>query len=149
MTRTPIKTFLDPDLARQVARVAAVQGRSESAVVADAVRSRFAEAGEYAQRAGEETMKRQLNRLEARFDKMLWEQAQAKECLLLFVRVWLEHNPPLPDEIEESAAASAAARFERFVDVVANSLMRGQLLGDLSGMLAPVNEAAGPAEAHP
>lgn len=148
MALTPVKTFLDADLARLVSRTATAQGRSDSAVVADAVRSRFAEAGENAARAGAETIKRQLNRLEARLDKMLWEQEQAKECLLLFVRVWLEHNPPLPDDIEESAAASAEARFARFVDLVANALTSGHPLGDLSALLAPADEAAhGQAEA--
>jgi hypothetical protein len=48
-----------------------------------------------------------------------------KECLLLFVRVWLEYNPPLDEEIADSAAASAAARFERFLDVLMKGLSPG------------------------
>jgi hypothetical protein len=69
---------------------------------------------------------------------MLWEQAQLKECVLLFVRVWLEHNPPIDDDLEESAAASAEARFERFLDLAANGLTSGQPLGDLSALLDPL-----------
>ena len=53
------------------------------------------------------------------------DQAMMKECLLLFVRVWLEYNPPLDEEIADSAAASAAARFERFLDILMKNLSPG------------------------
>jgi hypothetical protein len=152
MVMTPVKTFLDPDLAQSVTRLAAAQGRSESAVVAEAVRARFAEEAAPSSKASGETMKRQLNRLEGRIDKLLWEQQQLKESLFLFVRVWLEHNPPIPDDIEESAAASAAARFERFLDLIANGLTSGHPLGDLGALLDAAPEGNGalqPAEARP
>jgi hypothetical protein len=42
--------------------------------------------------------------------------------MLMFVRVWLEHNPPIDDEIADSLAASAADRFERFLDLVENGI---------------------------
>ena len=124
MSRAPMKTYLDANLAQAVSRLASSQNRSESAVIADAVRTRFANASDAAGQAGAETQKRQLNRLEARFDKMFWELAQTKQAMLLFVRVWLEHNPPLDPEIEESAAASAEARFERFLDLLTERLTK-------------------------
>lgn len=124
MSRTPMKTYLDAGLASAVTRLAASQKRSESAVIADAVRTRFVNASDAAGQAGAETQKRQLNRLEARFDKLLWEVTQTKQTMLLFVRVWLEHNPPLDPEIEDSAAASAEARFERFLDLLTERLSK-------------------------
>jgi predicted transcriptional regulator len=124
MTRAAMKTYLEANLAEAVARLAASQRRSESAIIADAVRARFANGSNAAGQAGAETQKRQLNRLEARFDKLLWEMVQSKQMLLLFVRVWLEHNPPLDPEIEDSAAASAEARFERFLDILAERLAK-------------------------
>lgn len=130
MSTTAIKTYLEPDLAREVARMARAQGRSESAVIADAVRSRLAQASEGATRAAGETQKRQLNRIEKRLDKILSDQAVMKECVLVFVRVWLEHNPPIDDAIAESAAASAESRFERFLDLVMKSLSPGQGMAD-------------------
>ena len=136
MTTTAIKTYLEPDLAREVSRLARAQGRSESSIIADAVRSRLAAQSEG---ATGETQKRQLNRVEARLDKMLRDQAVMKECVLLFVRVWLEHNPPIDDELAESAAASAEARFERFLDLVMKGLSHGRGLADgaLSGADEP------------
>src|SRR5262245_30614842 len=122
MSRAPMKTYLDANLAQAVSRLAASQNRSESAVIADAVTARFANASDAAGQAGAETQKRQLNRLEARFDEVIWELTQTKQAMLLFVRVWLEHNPPLDPEIEDSAAASAEARFERFLDLLTERL---------------------------
>jgi predicted transcriptional regulator len=126
-----IRTYLDANLKRQVAEVAAAQGRSESAFIADAVRARLAAMDEGVAEAERESLRRQGNRIEARLDKLIWEQAQTKECLLLFVRVWLEHEPPLDPEDEDSAAASAEARFSRFLDLVMHGLTGGDRLGDL------------------
>lgn len=130
MRTTAIKTYLDPDLARAVARLARGQNRSESAVIADAVRTRLGEVSPSVVRAGSETQKRQLNRLEARIEKIVSDQAVMKECVLLFVRVWLEHNPPIDEAIAESAAASGAARFERFLDLVMKALTPGHGIAD-------------------
>jgi predicted transcriptional regulator len=128
---TPIKTYLEPELARAVSRLAEAQGRSESAVIAEAVRTRLSASAESAVKAEGEGLKRQLGRIDARLDKIVWEQMQLKECVLLFVRVWLEYNPQLDPQHEESAAASAEARFERFLDLIGNNLSSGQPLGDL------------------
>lgn len=125
MSATGVRTYLEPDLAREVARCARAQGRSESAVIAEAVRLKFAAGAEAVRQAAAETHKRQLNRIEARLDKAMRDQAVVKECLFAFARIWLEHNPPLEDDIADSMAASAAARFERFLDLVAASLERG------------------------
>jgi hypothetical protein len=125
MSSPGIRTYLEPDLAREVARLARAQGRSESSVIAEAVRLKFAAGAEAVRQAASETQKRQLNRIEARLDKLLRDQAVVKECVFAFVRIWLEHNPPLEDELADSLAESAAARFERFLDLVAASLERG------------------------
>jgi hypothetical protein len=135
MSTVPMKTYLDPELARVVSRTAAAQGRSDSAVIADAIRSRFASNSPDALSAQESTAKRQLGRIESRIETMIWEQSQVKACLLLFIRVWLEHNPPLEPEVEDSAAASAEARFARFLDLLVNDLTAPQGGDDLSERL--------------
>lgn len=125
MSATGIRTYLEPDIAREVARIARAQGRSESSFIADAVRATLAKGSEAVARAAAETQGRRLNRIEARIDKLFRDQALMKESLLLFVRVWLEHNPPLDESIADAAAASAEARFERFLDLAAQTLARG------------------------
>jgi len=113
------------------------------------LRSRFAADAPGALDAKEDSIKRQLGRIEARLDKIIWEQTQAKACLLLFIRVWLEHNPPLDPEIEESAAASAEARFARFLDLLVNDLTGAQGSDDLSERLTEAHLGDADAEAHP
>jgi len=131
MTMIPLKTYLEPDLARQITRQARAQGRSESSLIAEVLRSRFAVDAPNAQDAAEATQRRQLNRLEARLDKVVRDQMLVKECLLVFTRVWLEHNPPLDDDIAEASAASASARFERFIDLVLRGVQPGRSIADL------------------
>lgn len=124
MARKRITVYLPPDLQDRVERIAREQHRSESSVISDAVRSRWdRNAGGEAQ---EEPARRQLSRVDARLDKAVGETLILKEIVLLFVRVWLEHNPPIDEALEESAAASAEARFERFLDFVAQGLAPGK-----------------------
>lgn len=134
MNLTGIRTYLEHDLAREVSRAARAQGRSESSLIAEVLRARFAADSPGAAATSAETQKRQLNRLETRIDKLQRDQALMKESLFVFVRVWLEHNPPIDDAIVESIAASAEARFERFLDLVAQGLSPGRSIanGDAS-----------------
>lgn len=130
MSSTGIRTYLEPDLAREVARIARAQGRSESSLIAESVRMRFAAESEGVKNVQAESQRRQLNRLEARIDRIQRDHALVKESLLVFVRVWLEHNPPLDDVVAESAAASAEARFDRFCDLVAQGVVPGRSMAN-------------------
>lgn len=145
MTSTVMKTYLEPDLAREVARMARAQGRSESSVIAEVLRTRFAAASDGAVQTSVDSQKRQLTRLEARVDKIVRDQALIKECVLVFVRVWLEHNPPIEDDLAESVAASAEARFERFLDLVAHGLQPGRSMGNGSHVDTPGTNGDGAA----
>lgn len=130
MNLTGIRTYLDPELARTVSRAASAQNRSESSLIAEAVRARFAGEGPSAEAAAADTQKRRLARLEARIDKLHRDQALVKETLFVFVRVWLEHNPPIDEALIDSVAASAEARFERFLDLVAQGLHPGRSMAN-------------------
>lgn len=114
--------YMPGDLRAKVDHTAVVQGRSASSVIVDAVRARLAKGGQH----GDVVTVAHLARVEARVDKAVRDGMLVKEALLLFVRVWLEHNPALEDELAESAAASAAARFDRFLDYVAASIDSGR-----------------------
>jgi predicted transcriptional regulator len=142
MAAVAIKAYFDPDLARLVTRLATAQGRSESAIITEAVRLRMAASAESVILAEEESVKRQLSRIENRLDKIVWDGAQLKEMVLLFVRVWFEYNPQLDPEHEESAASSAEARFERFLDIISNGLSAGRSMGDLDARVG-VDAGAG------
>ncbi|MFN3463240.1 MAG: hypothetical protein ACK4X1_04105 [Terricaulis sp.] len=122
MPRSGITVYLPKPLEERVQRLAKEQHRSESSLVAEAVKARFERNAASEELGGE----RQRMRTDARLDKAIGEVLIFKEVLLLFVRVWLEHNPPIDETLEESAAASADARFERFLDYVAQGLAPGK-----------------------
>ncbi|MFZ4072288.1 MAG: hypothetical protein ACOYJ6_19630 [Caulobacterales bacterium] len=126
MSTRGVKTNLPIQLADTIERIAQERGRSVASLVAEALQSRFGGETPQAQEASNESAKRQLARIEARLDALVAEKAVLKECLLAFVRVWLEHNPPIPEEIADSVAASADARFDRFLDFVADGLGPGR-----------------------
>ena len=124
MARDKITIYLTGDLQERIGAVATRQGRSVSSIIVEAVQAR------YGRKDGDQIdpALRQVARMEARLDKAIRDNIMVKEALLLFVRVWLEHNPPLDEHLEESAAASAAARFERFLDFVAQAISSGRSL---------------------
>lgn len=135
MPHQGVSVYLSRDLHAQVQRLAKQQRRSESSFIAQALKTHL-NAGAAGQTA-EENAQRKLSRLDARIDKVLGETLLVKETLLLFIRVWLEHVPPLPEAEEESAAASAEARFERFLDMVAQALAPGQSIAAQTFVGAP------------
>lgn len=124
MSTTGIRAYFENTLAREISRMARVQGRSESSIIVEAVRVYLAARSEGALVAAGETQKRQLNRMEARLDRLFADQARIDQAVHSFVRLWLEHNPPLPEDYAESAAASAAARLEHFADYVDRAAAR-------------------------
>jgi hypothetical protein len=128
MPEPATSVYLPIDLRNKVVRIAEAQGRSTSSVIVEAVRLRLARPEPNA----DSLSVHQLRRIETRLDKAIRDTMLVKESLLLFVRVWLEHTPPLDEAIEDAAAASAAARFERFLDYVANSIDAGRSVGEAS-----------------
>lgn len=140
MARNGITVYLPRDLEMRVRRIAKDQHRSDSSVVADAVKARY-ERNQFTNEAIEETARRQISRVDVRLSKAIGETLILKEIVLLFIRVWLEHNPPVDEQLEESAAASAEARFERFLDFVAQALAPGKSLAGNDMTLTACDDA--------
>ena len=127
MSRMGITVYLPPELEQQVLRVAKTRNLSASGIISAAVKTQFADNPN----GVPEGVTRQLARVEARLDKMMRDNAIMKEAFLLYVRVWLEHSPPLDPDIEDAAADSAYARFERYLSLVREGLEpAGSIAGD-------------------
>ena len=122
-----LRTYVEPELARKVSKMAQRQGRSESAFVAAALRAYVAAGAEGPARAAEDSQKRQLGRIEDEVNKVMPELKSQTELLLTFVKVWLEHNPPLDPALEASLSASADARLDRFLDIASITQSQGGL----------------------
>lgn len=137
MPRSGITVYLPPELEERIAGLAKERHCSESSLIADAVKARF----DRRTLETATTTERERFRTDARLDKAIGEALILKEVLLLFVRVWLEHNPPIDPSLEESAAASADARFERFLDFVAQGLSPGKSIASRELMTPALNGA--------
>lgn len=124
MPQRGITVYLSRELELRIQRLAIEEHRSTSSMIAEAVRARFERRSGEAS-SGEAATGRQLGRIDARLEKIVGESLITKEIVLLFVRIWLEHNPPLDEKHEAAAAASAEARFERFIRYVATNLAPG------------------------
>lgn len=145
MTTRSIRASISEDLARTLDRIADEQGRSLSSLISEAVQTRFGGQTPRAQEATADSTRRQLTRIEARLDALVAEKSVLKECLLAYVRIWLEYNPAHPDEIAESVAMSAEARFDHFLQFVAEGL-RGDrsMAGDAFAEVEQAAEGAAP-----
>lgn len=118
MARLGITVYLPPELEAQVLRVSRTRNLSASGVIATAVKTAFTDNPNGAP----EGVTRQLARVEARLDRVTRDTAVLKEALFLYVRVWLEHNPKLDEDVEEACAESASTRFERYLELVREGL---------------------------
>jgi hypothetical protein len=136
MAYRSIKASLPEEVAATLERLGREQGRSIASLIVEAINTRFGAQTPKGQEAAAEAVRRQIGRIEARLDALVAEKAVLKECLLAFIRVWLEHNPPLPEEVAASVAASADARFDRFLDFVVEGLAPGRsVAGDALAVL--------------
>lgn len=124
MAKNGITVYLPKDLEGKVTRLAFLQHRSASSIIAQAVRARIG--GQHDDGSLEGLVEAFRARMDARLDKAIGETLILKEIALLFVRIWLEHNPPIDEELEDAAAASAEARYERFVALVAHAVHGGR-----------------------
>lgn len=119
MRTSPASIHPPIDLKAKLRRLAVAHWRSTSSLIAEAVQL-FGR-----QEAAHNAILRRLDQLEARIERTIREGAEIKEILLYFVRVWLEHNPPVDEDLEDSAIASAQQRFELFLGYVAENINSG------------------------
>ena len=121
MVRNGITVYLPRELELRVTNAAREEARSESSVITKAVRMHFNRRNNPTS-SSDASHSHLMARMDARFDKAIGEALILKEAVLLFIRVWLEHNPPIDEAQEDAAAASAEARFERFLGLVRDGL---------------------------
>ncbi|MBY0565985.1 MAG: hypothetical protein K2P70_01640 [Hyphomonadaceae bacterium] len=143
--RKKITIYLEDDLARALDVDARLRGLATTRAAADAMRRIYLDEKD---EAVADTVKMRLDRLEKREVVRAREIAIIKETLLLFIRVWLEHNPA-PDEATLPAThAIAERRFQSFLELLAESLQPGRTLfaaaphGHLNGASADTEARA-------
>lgn len=120
-----ITIYLEDDLARALDVDARLRGLPVTRAAADAMRRIYLDEKDP---AVADTVKMRLDRVEKREVARARELAIVKETLLLFIRVWLEHNPAPDEETLPAAHAVAERRFQSFLELLAESLQPGRTL---------------------
>lgn len=118
MPRVGITVYLPPDLEAQVLRVAKTRDLSASGIIASAVKALFADNPN----GVPEGVSRQLARIESRLNKVTRDVDILKEALLLYVRVWVAHNPPIDEGAQDMNADSDEARFQLYLTYLRDGL---------------------------
>ena len=125
MTKAPLSAYLEPKLLDQLEAYAARRRVSKS-VVAEAAIAAFL-SPESAER-DEAVLVRRLDRLTRQVERLERDSTISVEMLALFVRVWLNANPPLPEPDPAAAESKTRERFERFVRALGQRLASGRSL---------------------
>ncbi len=117
--------YLEDDLARALDVDARLRGLPVTRAAADAMRRIYLDQTDP---AVADTVKVRLDRVEKREIVRAREIAIIKETLLLFIRVWLEHNPAPDEDTIDAVHAVAERRFQSFLELLAESLAPGRTL---------------------
>jgi len=134
MARNRIKhTFrLPPDLSRQLAEFAIHKRATQASIVEAAIASFLSPDGSERLEAA---VTRRLDRLAKQNERLEFQVEVTNEALALFVRLWLNANPPMPDAALAAAQAQGKERYDAFVQSLARKLETGsRLMVDLSNM---------------
>lgn len=132
MARNRVKhTFrLPPDLSRQLAEFAIHKRATQASIVEAAIASFLSPDGSERMEAA---VTRRLDRLAKQNDRLEFQVEVTNEALALFVRLWLNANPPLPDAALSAAQAQGKERYEAFVQSLGRKLETGsRFAGDVS-----------------
>lgn len=122
MDKYALTIRLDDKLLKVVKAQAAQTGSSLGSVVVDAARQALMP--EYREKQEQTLLKaidRCFNRLVKLHDDQQSQHELVREMLAMFVRTFLRHTPAVKPEYKDKAWASAAHRFEVFLDALAKN----------------------------
>lgn len=113
---------LPPALSRQLAEFALHKRATQASIVEAAVASFLSPDGSERMEAA---VTRRLDRLTKQNDRLEFQIEVTNEALALFVRFWLNANPPMPDAALAAAQAQGKQRYKGFVQALARKLETG------------------------
>lgn len=113
---------LPPDISRQLAELAIRKRASQASIVETAIASFLSPDGSERMEAA---VTRRLDRLSKQNERLEFQIEVTNEALALFVRFWLNANPPMPETALAAAQAQGKQRYEGFVQALARKLETG------------------------
>jgi len=139
MHKHKVTAYLDADVARDLAALAARRRLPATRIVEAAVTS-FLSPDSADQT--EAALTRRLDRLTRTMERLERDQQITGEALAVFIRVWLTTTPPMPDDLREAAQAKGRERYVSFVETLARRLAKGTTLSrELTREVAVASEA--------
>ena len=140
MDKYPLTIRLDDELMKVVRVQATLTRSSLGSVVVDAARQALMP--EYQQKQEQvllKAMDRCFNRMVKMHEDQQAQHELVREMLGMFVRTFFRHTPAVKPELRDAATASAARRFEVFLDALATNRRNRLSVMDP----APAQEALG------
>lgn len=136
---------LEPEVHRAVLAKANRSGIPPAVVVADAAKQKLLPKSS----DDELTLERATDRLLRRIGKidLAWQEEYhtLRELIAIFIRMYLNHTPAVPESERRDASMSGRARFNRIVDLLERNLKDGISVLDVS---ANTNDASTESEAR-
>ena len=122
-----VSAYLENDVLEALELFASTRNRSKSLVINDALRVVLVPSNTRPNTDQDDPLYEKLSDQIALRARMNHVSLQViREMLGVFVRLYLNHTPPIPAEEQREAFASGRARFDRFLAVVQNALDSGQ-----------------------
>jgi predicted transcriptional regulator len=120
-----LSAYLERDLMKALAGFAARREQSMSLIAEAAIASFLSPDADERREAA---IAKRLDRIDRRLDRLERDVGISIETLALFVRLWLNANPPLPEPAAQAARAKAASRYDHFVAALGRRLSQGPKL---------------------
>jgi predicted transcriptional regulator len=150
MDKYPLTIRLDDELMKVVRVQATLTRSSLGSVVVDAARQSLMP--EYQQKQEQvllKAMDRCFNRLVKMHEDQQAQHELVREMLAMFVRTFFRHTPAVKPEVREAATASAARRFEVFLDALATNRRNRRSVMDPAPAQEVIQEAVQPQPTSP
>ena len=135
---------LEPEVHRAVLARANRSGIPPAVVVADAAKQKLLPKSS----DDELTLERATDRVLRRIGKIdsAWQEEYhtLRELIAIFIRMYLNHTPAVPESERRDASMSGRARFNRIVDLLERNLRDGISVLDSSASGTDTSAEAGP-----
>ncbi|WP_420143977.1 CopG family transcriptional regulator [Sphingobium sp.] len=121
---------LSPEISMQMADYARRKRKPQAIVVEAALASFLSADGSDRLEAA---IGRRLDRMNREMQRQGWQAVLNGEALALFVHAWMLQNPALPPEARRASLADANARWQGYVEALADRMEAGPRLIDEIG----------------
>jgi predicted transcriptional regulator len=123
--KAQISVYLDPKVMRALTTYAARRDQPLSLIAEAAIASFLSPDSDERREAA---LAKRLDQQDRRLTRLERDVTVGVETLALFIRLWLNATPPLPEQAAKATRAQTGARYDNFVAALGRRLSRGPRL---------------------